>query len=206
MIQIQTELAVADNTGAKRVECIKVLGGSKRRYAAVGDLIVISVKDAIPKGKVKKGAVHKAVVVRTKKEIYRNDGSKVQFDTNAVVLTDDKGEPIGTRIFGPVTRELRSKGHTKIISLAPEVLYMIIKKGTQVKIITGKDRGKTGEILEIDRKQKRVKIKSINMIKKHLKPTKENKGGIISKENFIHLSNIKNIDLKKKEKKESGIK
>ena len=122
MIQIQTELSVADNTGAKRVECIKVLGGSKRRYASVGDIIVISVKDAIPKGKVKKGAVHKAVVVRTKKEIFRDDGSKVQFDTNAVVLTDDKGEPIGTRIFGPVTRELRTKGHTKIISLAPEVL------------------------------------------------------------------------------------
>ena len=119
MIQIQTELTVADNTGAKRVECIKVLGGSKRRYASVGDIIVISVKDAIPKGKVKKGAVHKAVVVRTRKEIYRDDGSKVQF---AVVLTDDKGEPIGTRIFGPVTRELRSRGHTKIISLAPEVL------------------------------------------------------------------------------------
>ena len=122
MIQIQTELTVADNTGAKRVECIKVLGGSKRRYASVGDIIVISVKDAIPKGKVKKGAVHKAVVVRTRKEIYRNDGSKVQFDNNAVVLTDDKGEPIGTRIFGPVTRELRTRGHTKIISLAPEVL------------------------------------------------------------------------------------
>ena len=122
MIQVQTELMVADNTGAKRVECIKVLGGSKRRYASVGDLIVISVKDAIPKGKVKKGAVHKAVVVRTRKEIYRDDGSKVQFDTNAVVLTDEKGEPIGTRIFGPVTRELRSRGHTKIISLAPEVL------------------------------------------------------------------------------------
>jgi large subunit ribosomal protein L14 len=118
MIQIQTELMVADNTGAKRVECIKVLGGSKRRYAGVGDLIVISVKDAIPKGKVKKGAVHKAVVVRTKKEIFRDDGSKVQFDTNAVVLTDEKGEPI----FGPVTRELRFKGHTKIISLAPEVI------------------------------------------------------------------------------------
>ena len=94
----------------------------KRRYAGVGDLIVISVKDAIPKGKVKKGAVHKAVVVRTRKEIYRDDGSKVQFDTNAVVLTDEKGEPIGTRIFGPVTRELRIKGHTKIISLAPEVI------------------------------------------------------------------------------------
>ena len=122
MIQIQTELTVADNTGAKRVECIKVLGGSKRRYASVGDIIVISVKDAIPKGKVKKGAVHKAVVVRTKKEIFRNDGSKIQFDTNAVVLTDEKGEPIGTRIFGPVTRELRVRGHTKIISLAPEVL------------------------------------------------------------------------------------
>ena len=181
MIQIQTELLVADNTGAKRVECIKVLGGSKRRYASVGDIIVISVKDAIPKGKVKKGAVHKAVVVRTKKEIYRDDGSKVQFDTNAVVLTDEKGEPIGTRIFGPVTRELRSKGHTKII--------------------TGKDKGKTGEILEINRKLKKVKIKSINMIKRHLKPTKENKGGIISKESFIHQSNIKNIDLKKKEKK-----
>ena len=122
MIQVQTELMVADNTGARRVECIKVLGGSKRRYASVGDLIVISVKDAIPKGKVKKGTVHKAVVVRTRKGIYRDDGSKVQFDANAVVLTDEKGEPIGTRIFGPVTRELRTKGHTKIISLAPEVL------------------------------------------------------------------------------------
>ncbi len=122
MIQVQTELMVADNTGAKRVECIKVLGGSKRRYASVGDLIVISVKDAIPKGKVKKGSVHRAIVVRTRKGIYRDDGSKVKFDTNAVVLTDEKGEPIGTRIFGPVTRELRTKGHTKIISLAPEVL------------------------------------------------------------------------------------
>ena len=122
MIQVQTELQVADNTGAKKIECIKVLGGSKRRYASIGDTIVIAVKEAIPKGKVKKGAVHKAVVVRTKKEIFRNDGSKIQFDKNAVVLTDDKGEPIGTRIFGPVTRELRSKKYMKIISLAPEVL------------------------------------------------------------------------------------
>ena len=112
---------MADNTGAKRVECIKVLGGSKRRYAGVGDLIVVSVKDALPNGKVKKGSVHKAVVVRTKKEIFRKDGSKVQFDSNSVVLTDEK-EPIGTRIFGPVTRELRARGQTKIISLAPEVL------------------------------------------------------------------------------------
>ena len=122
MIQNHTELTVADNTGAKRVECIKVLGGSKRRYAGVGDLIVITVKDAIPKGKVKKGTVHKAVVVRTRKEIFRDDGSKIQFDSNAVVLTDEKGEPMGTRIFGPVTRELRAAGHTKIISLAPEVI------------------------------------------------------------------------------------
>ena len=121
MIQIQTELTVADNTGAKRVECIKVLGGSKRRYASVGDIIVISVKDAIPKGKVKKGAVHKAVVVRTRKEIYRDDGSKVQFDKNAVVLTDDKESQLEQE-FLDLTRELRTRGHTKIISLAPEVL------------------------------------------------------------------------------------
>ena len=122
MIGVQTELQVADNTGAKRIECIKVLGGSKRRYASIGDTIVIAVKEAIPKGKVKKGAVHRAVVVRTRKEIFRDDGSKIQFDSNAVVLTDEKGEPIGTRIFGPVTRELRAAGHTKIISLAPEVI------------------------------------------------------------------------------------
>ena len=122
MIQVQTELNVADNTGAKRVECIKVLGGSKRRFASIGDIIVVSIKDAIPRGKVKKGSVYRAVVVRTKKGICRNDGSKVKFDNNSVVLTDEKGEPIGTRIFGPVTRELRQKGQTKIISLAPEVL------------------------------------------------------------------------------------
>ena len=122
MIQVQTELMVADNTGAKRIECIKVLGGSKRRYASIGDTIVVAIKEAMPKGKVKKGTVHRAVVVRTKKGIYREDGSKVKFDTNAAVLTDEKGEPLGTRIFGPVTRELRYKGQMKIISLAPEVL------------------------------------------------------------------------------------
>ena len=122
MIQVQTELNVADNTGARRVECIKVLGGSKRRYASIGDMIVVSVKDAIPNAKVKKGSVHRAVVVRTKYPIQRNDGSVVKFDNNAAVITDEKGEPIGTRIFGPVTRELRLKGQTKIISLAPEVL------------------------------------------------------------------------------------
>jgi|TARA_Y100001001_G_scaffold14340_1_gene12733 large subunit ribosomal protein L14 len=122
MIQVQTELSVADNTGAKIVECIKVLGGSKRRYASVGDSIVVSVKEAIPNGKVKKGTVQKAIVVRTKYPILRNDGSKVKFDNNAAVIMDEKGEPLGTRIFGPVTRELRAKGQTKILSLAPEVL------------------------------------------------------------------------------------
>ena len=122
MIQMQSKLDVADNSGAKLVQCIKVLGGSKRRTAGVGDIIVVSVKEAIPRGRVKKGEVLKAVIVRTKKEIFRDDGSKVQFDSNAVVLTDEKGEPIGTRIFGPVTRELRNRGQMKIISLAPEVL------------------------------------------------------------------------------------
>ena len=122
MIQVHTEMEVADNTGAKRIECIKVLGGSKRRYASIGDVIVVSIKDAMPKGKVKKGDVHKAVVVRTRKQIYRADGSCIKFDTNAAVLIGANNEPIGTRIFGSVTRELRVKNHMKIISLAPEVL------------------------------------------------------------------------------------
>ena len=125
MIQVQTELNVADNTGARIVECIKVLGGSKRRTASVGDKIVVSVKEAIPNGKVKKGSVHRAIVVRTKYAVLRNDGSKVRFDNNAAVIIDEKDEPLGTRIFGPVTKELRAKGQTKIISLAPEVLWKI---------------------------------------------------------------------------------
>ncbi len=124
MIQVQTELFVADNTGARKVECIKVLGGSKRRYATIGDIIVVSIKDAIPKGKVKKGDVHKAVIVRTRKEIKRLDGTSIKFDANAAVLVQPNGEPIGTRIFGPVTRELRNKNFMKIISLAPEVLWL----------------------------------------------------------------------------------
>ncbi len=122
MIQMQTNLDVADNSGARRVMCIKVLGGSKRKYAAVGDIIVVSVKEAIPRGRVKKGDVMKAVVVRTAKDIRRPDGSVIRFDGNAAVLVDNKSEPVGTRIFGPVPRELRAKKHMKIISLAPEVL------------------------------------------------------------------------------------
>jgi len=122
MIQQYTRLNVADNTGAKKVQCIKVLGGSKRRYGSVGDIIVVSVKSAIPGGTVKKGDISKAVIVRTKKEISRNDGTYLRFDDNAVVLINDQGEPKGTRIFGPVARELREKQFMKIVSLSPEVL------------------------------------------------------------------------------------
>ena len=122
MIQMQSSLFVADNSGAKKIQCIKVLGGSKRRFASIGDIIVVSVKDAIPRAKVKKGEVFKAVIVRTSKEFSRNDGSTIRFDRNAAVLLDKQEEPIATRIFGPVTRELRTKKFMKIISLAPEVL------------------------------------------------------------------------------------
>ncbi len=122
MIQNETLLEVADNSGARKVACIKVLGGSKRRYARVGDVIVVAVKEAMPGGKVKKGDVQRAVVVRTAKEFRRADGSSIRFDENAAVLLTKQNEPIGTRIFGPVTRELRDKGYMKIISLAPEVL------------------------------------------------------------------------------------
>lgn len=122
MIQMQTELEVADNSGARRVECIKVLGGSHRTIATIGDIIVVAIKEAIPRGKVKKGEVHRAVIVRTAKGIKRTNGEEIRFDTNAAVLVNKNGEPIGTRIFGPVTRELRNKRMMKILSLAPEVL------------------------------------------------------------------------------------
>lgn len=122
MIQMQTNLGVADNSGAKRVQCIKVLGGSHRRYAGIGDIIKVSIKDAIPRGKVKKGEVYNAIVVRTRKGVRRPDGSLIRFDGNAAVLLNNQLQPIGTRIFGPVTRELRSERFMKIISLAPEVL------------------------------------------------------------------------------------
>jgi large subunit ribosomal protein L14 len=122
MIQMQSILDAADNSGAKKIQCIKVLGGSHIRTASVGDIIVVSVKEAMPKGKVQKGKVYKAVIVRTRKDIRRADGSAVRFDTNAAVLVDAKGEPLGTRIFGPVARELRARGFMKIVSLAPEVL------------------------------------------------------------------------------------
>ena len=122
MIQMQTNLDVADNSGARQVQCIKVLGGSKRMHASVGDIIIVSVKDAMPKGRVKKGDVQRAVIVRTASDIRRKDGSVIRFDSNAAVLVNKDGEPIGTRIFGPVARELRDKDYMKILSLAPEVI------------------------------------------------------------------------------------
>ena len=122
MIQMQTVLEAADNSGARRVQCIKVIGGSKRKYASIGDIIVVSVKEAIPRGRVKKGDVRKAVVVRTAKEVRREDGTAIRFDRNAAVILNNNNEPVGTRIFGPVVRELRAKNFMKIISLAPEVL------------------------------------------------------------------------------------
>jgi len=122
MIQVETDLDVADNSGARRVRCIRVMGGSGRRFATVGDVIVVSVKEAIPRGRVKKGEVVRAVIVRTAKDVHRPDGTAIRFDRNAAVLINKQGEPVGTRIFGPVTRELRGKGYMKIISLAPEVL------------------------------------------------------------------------------------
>jgi len=122
MINVETNLEVADNSGARRVQCIRILGGSRRRTASIGDIIVVTVKEAIPRGRVRKGDIHKAVVVRTAKEIHRTDGTSIRFDRNAAVLINPQGEPIGTRIFGPVTRELRGRRFMRIISLAPEVL------------------------------------------------------------------------------------
>ena len=122
MIQMESVLDVADNSGAKRVKCVKVLGGSKRKYAGIGDIIVASIKDAAPNGKVKKGQIARAVIVRTRKEIRRVDGSYIRFDTNSAVLVNKDNEPVGTRIFGPVARELRARNFMKIVSLAPEVL------------------------------------------------------------------------------------
>jgi len=122
MIQVESTMQVADNSGAKEVACIKVIGGSHRRYASVGDIVIVSVKDAMPHSKVKKGEVMQAVIVRTKKEVRRPDGSYIKFDSNAAVLLTKQGEPVGTRIFGPVARELRAKNFMKIVSLAPEVL------------------------------------------------------------------------------------
>ena len=198
MVQQETRLRVADNTGAKEILCIRVLGGSTRRYANIGDVIVASVKDATPGGVVKKGDVVKAVVVRSKKGARRKDGSYIKFDENAAVIIKDDGNPRGTRIFGPVARELRDKKFMKIVSLAPEVLYevatmatMKIKKDDMVQVIAGKDKGKEGKVLSVDAKNNKVLVEGVNIVHKHSKPSMQNQqGGIIDKEAPIDLSNV----------------
>ena len=174
MIQMQSNLDVADNSGAKRVQCIKVLGGSKRRVAGVGDIIVVSIKEAQPRGKVKKGDVHRAVIVRTRKDIRRADGTVIRFDSNAAVLVNKNEEPIGTRIFGPVVRELRARKHMKIISLAPGGAVMAaakIKKGDQVIVLSGKDKGRTGEVTKAMPKDGKVVVSGVNVHVRHVKPS-----------------------------------
>ena len=192
MIQMQTNLDVADNSGARRVMCIKVLGGSKRRYATIGDIIVVSIKEAIPRGKVKKGDVMKAVVVRVRKDIRRADGSVIRFDRNAAVLINNQSEPVGTRIFGPVPRELRAQEpHEDHLARAGgAVMAAKIRKGDKVVMLTGRDKGRTGEVFEVRPDAGTALVRGINMVKRHQKQTQAQEGGIISKEAPVQLSNI----------------
>ena len=204
MIQQQTILNVADNTGAKRIMCIQVMGGSYRKFGNIGDVIVASVKDASPGGVVKKGDVVKAVIVRSKKGIRRQDGSYIRFDENAAVVIKDDKTPRGTRIFGPVARELREKDFMKIVSLAPEVLSeggtqhmakLQIKKGDTVVVISGKDKGKQGTVIATEPKKERVFVEGVNTVKRHTKPSQANpQGGIVTKEAGIHVSNVMVVD------------
>src|SRR5690606_9863653 len=196
MIQTQSMLDVADNSGARRVMCIKVLGGSHRRYAGIGDIIKVTVKEAIPRGKVKKGQVMTAVVVRTRHGVRRPDGSIIRFDGNAAVLLNNKQEPIGTRIFGPVTRELRTEQFMKVVSLAPEVLYgeavmQKIRRDDEIIVIAGKDKGKRGKVLKV-LADDRVIVSGVNLIKRHTKPNPMLgvQGGIVEKEAPLHVSNV----------------
>ncbi len=189
MIQQETRLKVADNTGAKEILCIRVMGGSTRRYASIGDTIVATVKDATPGGVVKKGDVVKAVVVRTKKGARRKDGSYIRFDENAAVIIKDDLTPKGTRIFGPVARELREKKiHEDRFLSSGSIIggclmsAMKIKKGDTVKVIAGKDKGKDGKVLAVNVKDNTVVVEKVNMVTKHTKPSAANQnGGIVDK-------------------------
>ena len=173
VIQNETRLRVADNTGAREILVHPRPGGSRRRYAGVGDTITATVKTASPQGSVKKGEVVTAVVVRTKKSYGRDDGTYIAFDENAAVLIDAQNNPRGTRIFGPVARELRERNFMKIVSLAPEVLCMParIKTDDEVIVISGKDRGKRGKVLRVDPKKERVYVEGLNIVKRHQRPT-----------------------------------
>ena len=197
MIQTETRLTVADNSGAREALCIRVLGGTRRRYASVGDVIVVAIKNAIPTSDVKKGAVSKALVVRTKKEIRRADGSYIRFDDNACVLLNNAGELRGSRIFGPVARELRAV-NMKVVSLAPEVLSKLhIRKNDTVMVLAGEDKGKTGKVLKVLVEKQRAIVEGVNMVSKSTKPSAKNpQGGIVKQEAPIHISNLSLIDPK----------
>ena len=182
MIQVESRLQVADNSGAREVLCIRVLGGTRRRYATVGDVIVVAVKSAIPTSEVKKGSVSKALIVRTKKEVRRADGSYIRFDDNACVLLNNAGEMRGSRIFGPVARELRAAN---------------IKKGDMVYVNAGDDKGKTGKVTKVFIDKKRAIVEGVNMVKKSTKPSAEHpQGGFVEQEASIHISNLNVVDPK----------
>eukprot|EP01132_Coremiostelium_polycephalum_P015086 gene15086-18257_t len=186
MIQTQSMLDVADNSGARRVMCIKVLGGSHRRYAGIGDIIKVTVKEAIPRGKVKKGQVMTAVVVRTRHGVRRADGSIIRFDGNAAVLLNNKQEPIGTRIFGPVTRELRTEK-----SAVRRSDMQKIRRDDEIIVIAGKDKGKRGKVLKV-LADDRLVVGGLNLVKRHTKPNPMSgvQGGIVEKEAPLHASNV----------------
>ena len=186
MIQMQTYLKVADNTGAKELMCIRVLGGTRRRYANIGDVVVASVKKATPGGVVKKGEVVKAVIVRSAKGLRREDGTYIRFDENAAVIIREDKNPKGTRIFGPVARELRDKDYTKILSLAPERVGKFNEKYKD-----DKKTPKTGKVLEVSPKEQKVIVEGINMVKKHIKPTQMGQqGGIVEAEAPIYACKV----------------
>ena len=199
MIQQESYLKVADNTGAKEIKCIRVLGGSKRKYGNIGDVIVASVRKSAPGGQVKKGEVVKAVIVRSAKGVRRADGTYVRFDDNAAVLIKDDKNPRGTRIFGPVARELRDKDYMKILSLAPEVIgwrgqrlnSLKIKKNDTVVVLSGKDKGKQGKVLGTIPSEAKVVVEGINKVTCHIKPRKQGEeGGITQREAAIYASKV----------------
>ena len=206
MIQAETRLRVADNTGAREILCIRVRGGSHRRYAGVGDIIVGTVKQAIPHGAVRKGEVVNAVVVRTKKEFGRNDGTYIAFDENAAVLIDPQNNPRGTRIFGPGgPRAARAQLHEDRLARPGGPLEMParVRKDDMVKVISGKDKGKTGRVLRVEPKNNRVFIEGLNIQKRHQRPRSIRDaqrggevGGVIEKEGPIHISNVMLLDPK----------
>ena len=191
MIQMQTNLDVADNSGARRVQCIKVLGGSKRKYASVGDVIVVSVKEAIPRGRVKKGDVRKAVVVRTAKEVRRDDGTAIRFDGNAAVILSNSGEPLGTRIFGPVVREFHENNFT---CSGGAVMPAKLRKGDEVIVLAGKDKGKKGTITSVAPKTGKAVVDGINMAIRHERQTQTTQGGRLPKAMPIDMSNLSLMD------------